>query len=51
MSWTGLDRVYEANRKTTEALKQHSEIKYMKNGELMFRFLLRVAMFLASSYS
>ena len=30
---TNLDRVYEANRKTTEAVERYSETNYMKNRE------------------
>ena len=36
LNWTDLDRVYEANQKTSEALGRHSETKYTKNRELMF---------------
>ena len=51
LSWTDLDRVYEANWKTMEALGRHSETNYTKNQGWMFRLLLRVARFLACSYS
>ena len=33
LSLTDSDRVYEANRKTTEALERHSETNCIKNRE------------------
>ena len=47
LSWTDLNRVYEANREKKKVLERHSEMNYMKTRERMFRCSLRVVRFLA----